>query len=154
MRIRTWVLPALLGIWLSACAAPAHSATPVPPPTATLVPTATPMPTPSVVPTVATLLYGNKYTDTAIPVWNNIPIMSGAIRGTGDNTTYRFATNAAPDKIQAYYKYAMGSLGWTLTSTSDQVGTIVMIFNHGKDNITISVTSQAAFNLVVLTKGQ
>jgi len=152
MCIRTWVLVASLGLVLAACAASTPTPTPTPPPTATALPSSTPIPTPTSAPTVATLLYGNKYTDTAIPVWNYIPVMPGAIRGTGDNTTYRFATNAAPEKVEAFYKYAMGSMGWTQASISSQMGTIVMVYTHGKETITITITAQAAFNLVVLSK--
>jgi hypothetical protein len=152
MRTKAFVLILVLAGWLAGCGAPTPAPTGTPAPTVTPLPSSTPQPSATRVPTEATLLYGNRYSDTAIPVWNGIPVMSGAIRGNGDNTTYRFATNAAPEKIQSFYKNAMGSLGWTLSSADNQVGTIVMIFNHAKENIVISITPQAAFNLVVLTK--
>ena len=152
MQTRGLIPVMVLAAWLAGCGAPVPAPTTTPASTATPLPTSTPRPSSTPVPMEPTLLYGNRYSDTAIPVWNGIPVMSGAIRGNGDNTTYRFATNAAPDKVESYYKNVMGSLGWTLSSADNQLGTIVMIFNHGKENLVVSITPQAAFNLVVLTR--
>ncbi len=157
VKIALFVFP--IAALLSACAAstPVPTATPAltdtPAPTDTLVPSET-LPAIDVIgqPTGTPATTKAGYFDSPIPVWNGIPIMKGALSGSGDDTTYRFAINTSPDVVAAYYAGELPGLGWKTVSTGNVNGTITLVYEKGQMTVKMSIGKQASFTVIVLTK--
>lgn len=102
-----------------------------PPPTATSAPTATHTPDPilDLVP------HGTPDTE-----WNGIPIMAGALAGSGDLSSYRFTIKATDAEIQAFYQKELKAAGWImLAAGSNKKGTNLLIFTKGDKTLTVSI---------------
>ena len=50
----------------------------------------------------------------ALPDWNGIPIMPGAVTDLEDTGGYQFTINASATDITNYYKQEMANRGWEL----------------------------------------
>ncbi len=149
-----------LVIFATACATGTPAPTPTPPSTATTG--STPLPTltgtaiqapQTPLPTGTILIYGSGNSEAPLTVWNGIPIASGAVMGTGNNTTYRYITSASLQQVQAFYGTSMVDLGWSLFSASNTGGNFTYVYIKGDVKLTITITPQGSFTVVVLTKG-
>ncbi len=150
----------LIGVLASGCASPTPAPTVTPLPTDTPVPTDTPLPTSTVpqlilpeAPTGTPDKSGQGGFDLPLTSWNGIPIMKGVITGSGDNNSYRFIINTAANRVSNYYSGVMQSLGWKLVPGSGQGAAVELVYVKGTDTVKISITQQASFTVVVLSKG-
>ncbi len=144
---------------LVACSASTPAPTVTPSPTETLEPTAVSSPTETLIsilplnqPTGTPDKPGDNFNSPLLE-WNGIPIIHGAITGTGDNNSYRFIINTSMDNVHTYYSAAMNSLGWKLASSDNQNGAFVYLYIQGTNTVKISISQQASFTVVVLSKG-
>ena len=147
----------LFALTLSACST-------VEQPNPTLVPTAAPI----VLPTLTlTITLGNTpLLPTSTPdavtglnpegqptsEWKGIPIMPGAIAGSGDADGYVFTIKATSQQIQDYYQLELGKLGWQLMTKGDGNSSTMLSFtNNASAMLSISILTKGDEALVLLT---
>ena len=71
--------------------------------------------------------------------WNGIPIMPGALAGSGDAGSYRFTIKATAAKIRSYYEKQLPEAGWNFFAAgTGETGSPLLIFM--KENKTFSVS--------------
>ena len=87
--------------------------------------------------------------------YKDIPVMPGAEYGADFQGIYTYGINATLKEIEDYYKQELPKLGWNLfTSTSDNTGSLFMLFQ--KDNLSCTITttkSQTGLILVFIMVG-
>ena len=133
--------------------------TPTPPPVATqtapLAMVASPTDTPTLppVPTATIVTPGNGF-NVPLESWNGIPVMKGASMGNGDRNNYRYQISKVMTEVQTFYGGVMPSIGWKFVSSSSQDGTMVYLYQQGQNYVRIAISQQAAFTVVVFSKGK
>ena len=167
----------LTAILLTSCSAlgpePAATPTVTSSPVPTLTSTATSLPTATTTTTTtATLVPSVTATATSVPAsdtptpdvlslpsgtpvaeWNGMPVMPGALAGSGDDNIYSFTIKSKRSGIQTYYTGVMAQRGWDLLVTGqNDKQTVILIFQKGTDTASISifVTADANIYLVML----
>lgn len=129
---------------------PTVTSTPKPTTTPTNTSTVTALP-PTVTPSKEAL-----HIPTGIPVstWNDIPIMSNAVSGDGDDKGYSYTVDATLDYVQIYYNKALAKLGWSLIGTGQGKGkSILLFYQKGSETLTIlAVADVDELTLVMLVK--
>jgi hypothetical protein len=154
----------LASLWVTACSALIPEPTPTPTNTATPIPTSTPMPTatatltptntpkpPTETPNVVSLLLP---TGTPAKEWKGIPIMPGAISGSGDDGLYRFTTHASSEEIQKFYEDELEKFGATLIGVGEgtEKKTVIMFYTKNNMNISVSIIPQGDIMLVLIVE--
>jgi len=156
MRWKSFLLLFLAWAGLAACvnshaaATPSlvQTATPTPPPAVTDTPLAT-----SALPTATRITPGNGL-NKPLEDWNGIPIMQGASYGNGDRNNYRFQIAKPMVDVQTFYGGVMPNLGWKFVSSTNTSGAMRYVYQQGTNFITMAISQQAAFTVVVFTQGK
>jgi len=132
---------------------PTSTFTPLPTVTATSTvtpaPTETPLP-PTETPDVIAALAPN---GEPLNEWGGIPIMSGAIAGEGDASSYRFTIQASLEEIQKYYEKELPKLGWSFLATGEgDSGAAILIFSGSSGPLSVSIIPNGDQYIVMLVK--
>jgi len=143
-------------VFLTACSALAPQPTATPTATSTPVPTETPTATFTLEPTATLTLTPIPPTATkGVPFlappsgtpaakWEDIPIMAGALAGSGDSSGYTFTIKSTVEAVQKYYEAQLPKLGWNLfASGQGTTSAILLFFMKGTDMLTLSAIPQA-----------
>ena len=144
----------------------AACSTVAPQPTETAVPSLTPLPQPTETVTSAPIPTQAGATDTPdiftelnpsstpAKVWNNIPVMPGAIAGDGNDTSYYFTTKSATDAIEAYYNTELAKIGYSSLAVGQGANGAVVLFYQNSSGATldISLFTKADTILVMFVK--
>jgi hypothetical protein len=56
--------------------------------------------------------------------------------------------------VQSFYGGVMPTLGWKFVSSSNANGAMVYLYQQGQNYIRIAISQQAAFTVVVFSKGR
>ena len=142
-----------VALLLGSCSAfgPAPTATPTPTVTGTPTSTATSPPRPPTeTPDVLSALMP---TGEPAASWNDIPIMPGALAGEGDEGSYTFSIQAAPEEVQAYYDAHLAALGWSAFAAGQgETGALLLIYMKGQEMITLSIIPGDGIAVVMFAK--
>ncbi|HKG55275.1 MAG TPA: hypothetical protein VKB04_13520 [Anaerolineales bacterium] len=164
--IRVFTRLVFLSFFVLSCStlAPVPTPTSAPTQTFTPIPTDTPSPTPTEVPTntpqlpteTQDALSALRPVGTPDKEWKGIPIMPGAIAGSGDNEKYVFNIKAVVEDIQAYYERELSKSGWVLmTAGQSNGGAVMLIFNNGKPPLMpISIIPDGDLMIVLIVDSQ
>lgn len=152
-----------LALLFAACSAIFPTPTPTPEPTATPLPTSTPtltplptatatLPPPTVTPTLG--LAANLVPEgTPAKTWNGLPVMPGALAGSGDADSYRFTIKATVLEIQTYYKTQLAAAGWEFgAGGAGQSKAILLIFSKENKILTVSILPFDELFIVMLVQ--
>ena len=96
---------------------------------------------------------GNVFNPSAPPVqvWQEIPIMPEATAGEATIDMYGFKIDAEPDEIISYYRRRLPPFNWgEMYSLPYEEGMAVLIFTRGDRTLTITISDQDTFMLVLL----
>jgi len=140
---------------LGSCSAFAPAPTATPTPTASGTPTSTTTTTPTPRPPTETPDVLSALMPTGEPAasWNDIPIMPGALAGEGDEGSYTFSIQAAPEEVQAYYDAHLAALGWSAFAAGQgETGALLLVFMKGQEMITLSIIPGDGVTVVMLVK--
>jgi hypothetical protein len=73
-------------------------------------------------------------------VWQDIPIMPGAVTGEENEDRYRFMLKASVDQVEEFYKTELAKLGWKFnTEGTGENGAPILIFSRSGKILSISV---------------
>jgi hypothetical protein len=146
-------------LFVSACSAiaPAPTATNTALPTETITPTSTSTSTPTetAVPATETpdVLASLVPHGTPDALWNELPIMPGALAGEGEASGYRFTIKAERDDIEAYYVSELEKLGWQKFASGESPGGSYLIFFAGpQGSLSVSILPHGDDFIVMLVK--
>ena len=79
--------------------------------------------------------------------------MPGALAGEGDEESYVFTIQAAPETVQAYYELELAKLGWQPFAQGDGHSSVMLIFADSNEaTLTVSIISKGDKALVLLVK--
>lgn len=146
--VRIIVFFVVLFSWLltSCIAAPQPTATP----TVSNTPFATLTPTSAF---TATPITGLVPRGTPEAIWNELPIMPGALAGSGDVANYRFTIKATPAEIRKFYEEKLNELGWVTQAVGDgSPGTSLLTFTKDTQTLSISIVPLDDLYIVMLVQ--
>ncbi len=84
--------------------------------------------------------------------WNEIPIMPQASAGEESEGVYFYKVTATAKEVEEYYATQLSSLGWkTEFSVPATSGIAILMYSKGDQILSITVTDQQDFILVMLT---
>jgi hypothetical protein len=153
MKLKFIILSFLLCVGLAACAPAGPAPTPAASHTqTTTLAVITDTPTLPPVPTATIVTPGNGF-NVPLEEWNGIPVIKGASMGNGDRNNYRYQIAKAMPDVQSFYGGVMPTLGWKFVSSSSRGGAMVYLYQQGQNYIKIAISQQAAFTVVVFSKG-
>jgi hypothetical protein len=85
---------------------------------------------------------------TPVAEWQGIPIMPGAMNGREADDGYQFSTNATIDEITRFYETALTKPGYSLTTTGEESGVALLLFERDSTTAVVGILPSAELNLV------
>ena len=75
-----------------------------------------------------------------VKIWNDIPIMPGAVTGDAGEDRYRFMLTSSIDQVRDFYMTELPKLGWKFdTQGVGENGAPIYIFTEGDKILSVSV---------------